>query len=103
MKQFLTTSAIILTLLLARRIVAEPVARLKPNAWGLFDMLGNVWEWCGDRHADEKTGELRDPVMRGGSWRSGAFHCTAVAHDPGAPQTRSDNIGFRVACRIEDK
>lgn len=74
----------------------QPVAKLKPNAWGLYDMLGNVWEWCGDRRSDAATGELRDPVMRGGSWRSGAFHCTSVAHDPGAPGLRGDHIGFRV-------
>jgi formylglycine-generating enzyme required for sulfatase activity len=79
----------------------QPVARLKPNAWGLHDMLGNVWEWCQDRRVDEATGETRDPVMRGGSWRSGAFHCTAVAHDPGDPNQRADNIGFRVACRVD--
>ena len=78
----------------------QPVARLKPNAWGLYDMLGNVWEWCSDRRGDADTGELRDPVMRGGSWRSGASHCTSVAHDPGAPGTKADNIGFRVACRV---
>jgi formylglycine-generating enzyme required for sulfatase activity len=78
----------------------QPVARLKPNAWGLHDMLGNVWEWCADRRSDEATGEMREPVMRGGSWRSGAFHCTAVAHDPGDPNLKADNIGFRVACRM---
>jgi formylglycine-generating enzyme required for sulfatase activity len=78
----------------------QPVAKLKPNAFGLYDMLGNVWEWCGDRRVDEATGEAREPVMRGGSWRSGAFHCTATAHDPGAPSLKADNIGFRVACQV---
>ena len=77
-----------------------PVGKLKPNAWGLYDTLGNVWEWCAGRHADTETGELRDPVMRGGSWRSGGFHCTAVAHDPADPNARADNVGFRVLCRI---
>jgi formylglycine-generating enzyme required for sulfatase activity len=79
----------------------QPVGQLKPNAWGLYDLLGNVWEWCADRRVDEQTGEMREPVMRGGSWRSGAFHCTAVAHDPGSAGLRTDNIGFRVVCTTE--
>ena len=74
------------------------VAQLPANAWGLHDMLGNVWEWCDDRRIDERTGETRDPVMRGGSWRSGAFHCTAIAHDPGHPRQTGDNIGLRLVC-----
>jgi formylglycine-generating enzyme required for sulfatase activity len=81
----------------------QPVGRLKPNAFGLYDMLGNVWEWCEDRRIDSATGETRDPVMRGGSWRSGAFHCTAVAHDPADPNTKADNIGFRIACRVPSR
>jgi formylglycine-generating enzyme required for sulfatase activity len=76
----------------------QPVMKLKPNAWGLHDLFGNVWEWCLDRREDPATGEKRDPVMRGGGWRSGGFHCTAVAHDPGDPRQRGDSIGFRIAC-----
>lgn len=81
----------------------RPVGKLKPNAWGLYDTLGNVWEWCGDRRADAATGEVRDPVMRGGSWRSGGFHCTVVAHDPADPKAKADNVGFRVACAVPAK
>ncbi|MFO0823270.1 MAG: formylglycine-generating enzyme family protein [Gemmataceae bacterium] len=78
----------------------QPVAKLAPNAWGLNDMLGNVWEWCDDRRVDEATGETRETVMRGGSLRSGAFHCTAVAHDPGSSGMKADNIGFRVVSTV---
>jgi len=64
-------------------------------------MLGNVWEWCEDRPSDTRTGETRAPSMRGGSWRSGGFHCSVVAHDPGDPNLSGDHIGFRVACMVE--
>ncbi|MGL4552237.1 MAG: SUMF1/EgtB/PvdO family nonheme iron enzyme, partial [Gemmataceae bacterium] len=78
----------------------QPVARLAPNAFGLHDTLGNVWEWCGDRRSDGATGEERQPVMRGGGWRSGGSHCTPAAHDPADPKTKADHVGFRVACTL---
>jgi formylglycine-generating enzyme required for sulfatase activity len=80
----------------------RPVMKLKANAWGLHDLLGNVWEWCLDRREDPATGERRDPALRGGGWRSGGFHCTVVAHDPGDPRLRADHVGFRVACTAAD-
>lgn len=78
----------------------QPVGRLRPNAWGLHDTLGNVWEWTADRPADPETGEERQPLTFGGSWRSGGFHCTAVAHDPMDANARADNVGFRVSCGV---
>ena len=59
----------------------HPVKQKSPNAWGLYDMIGNVWEWCSDRWDDYPTGSAIDPsgpitgtshVFRGGSWGNGA-------------------------------
>ena len=64
----------------------HPVGSKKPNAWGLHDMHGNVWEWCADWYGDELSGGI-DPqgastgvnrVYRGGSWYDGAASCRAA-------------------------
>ncbi|HUR54218.1 MAG TPA: formylglycine-generating enzyme family protein [Gemmataceae bacterium] len=78
----------------------QVVGKRKPNAWGLHDVYGNVWEWTADRRADAHTGETYQPVYRGGGWRSGGSHCTSAAHDPADPKTRNDHVGFRVVCVI---
>ena len=86
-----------------------PVGSFKPNAFGLYDMLGNVAEWCEDyRDLDyylvsppvdptgPKTGRLR--VARGGSWSSGINRC---AHRGGfMPGFAGQNVGLRVVCEV---
>ncbi len=84
----------------------NPGAGKKPNAWGLYDMLGNVWEWCQDRYGEYTSGHLTDPigpssgedrVCRGGSWDSFALGCRAAARYGESPDWKDHLIGFRVA------
>jgi formylglycine-generating enzyme required for sulfatase activity len=88
------------------RCGTHPVAGKKPNAWGLHDMLGNVWEWCHDWHKESVSGPVTDPtgpfsgefrVCRGGSWDTFAVGCRAATRDCDAPDYKDDLIGFRVA------
>ena len=78
-----------------------------PNGWGLFDMHGNVWEWCWDVHEkyDAKAPALvptdapsvPDRVIRGGSWGYTANGARASSRSEFTPEGRSGNVGFRVA------
>ena len=86
----------------------HPVGEKKPNAWGLYDMHGNVWEWCQDWYDDgyyaksptddptgPSTGSCR--VIRGGSWDDGARSCRSADRNRNSPGYRLDNLGFRVS------
>ncbi|MFC5704084.1 formylglycine-generating enzyme family protein [Cohnella faecalis] len=66
-----------------------------PNAWGLYDMLGNVWEWCWDVYDVKVYGSYR--VFRGGSWAEEARGCGATCRRRSHPTFRIDDLGFRVA------
>ena len=83
----------------------HPVGRKAPNAWGLHDMLGNVWEWVGDRFGDYPGGTVTDPVgprsgsyrvFRGGSWRHLARDCRSADRNWNSPGSRTADLGFRL-------
>jgi formylglycine-generating enzyme required for sulfatase activity len=83
-----------------------PVGSFPPNAWGLFDMHGNVWEWCQDGYCPYGRGPATDPVghcasklrvIRGGSWAFGADSARCALRYTHAPQDRGPSLGFRVA------
>lgn len=71
----------------------DAVALKEPNAWGLYDMHGNVWEWCQDEY---RSGDS-DRVNRGGSWRSDAGYCSASNRDRRFPGNRNGSLGLRLA------
>jgi formylglycine-generating enzyme required for sulfatase activity len=82
-----------------------PVGSFPANAWGLFDMHGNVWEWCHDWHGDYPQNDVVDPqgpsegqyrVLRGGSWYGDPEGCRSACRDGYVPANRYINYGLRV-------
>jgi formylglycine-generating enzyme required for sulfatase activity len=74
------------------------VGTKQPNAWGLFDMLGNVWEWCWDIYDEATYGPYR--VFRGGGWNDPARGCLASNRRRSHPTFFIDDLGFRIARNI---
>ncbi|HEY8020201.1 MAG TPA: formylglycine-generating enzyme family protein, partial [Thermoanaerobaculia bacterium] len=106
-----------------------PVGSFPPNAWGLFEMHGNVWEWCEDWYGDYPAGTpaspARDPhgppreaarrvvdarggdwelkrVIRGGSWYFGADSCRSALRYTHAPADKGFSLGFRLVREVPD-
>jgi len=87
----------------------QPVGKKKPNAWGLHDLHGNVWEWCQDWYDDYSAGPVTDPqgassgflgarVFRGGCWRGGADFAASAHRGARGPGYRANILGFRLVC-----
>jgi len=83
----------------------HPVGQKPANAWGLYDMHGNVWEWCWDWYGDYSSGAQTDPVgavsgadrvRRGGAWFSSASFMRSAFRGNIDPNSRDYRIGFRL-------
>ncbi|MFN6209276.1 MAG: SUMF1/EgtB/PvdO family nonheme iron enzyme [Microcystis sp.] len=91
----------------------HPVGQKRPNAWGLYDMIGNVWEWCEDNWHDNYIGAPKDgsawltndndyPIVRGGCWYNGPDGCRSAYRFLNPRRDGlSNSYGFRVVCGAE--
>ncbi|WP_240966794.1 SUMF1/EgtB/PvdO family nonheme iron enzyme [Nodosilinea sp. P-1105] len=85
-----------------------PVGQFPPNAFGLYDMHGNVWEWCADHYHDNYEGapnnnapwlssdKRNDRLLRGGSWSNPPQNCRSFVRNYDSPDYRNNYFGFRV-------
>lgn len=71
------------------------VGKKEPNTWGLYDMIGNVWEWCWDVYDEKEYGPYR--TFRGGSWAEDERGCGSTCRRRSHPSFCIEDLGFRLA------
>jgi formylglycine-generating enzyme required for sulfatase activity len=92
-------------------VFTSPVGTFKSNAFGLYDMIGNVLQWCSDSYHDYPHEEVTDPtggprvenrILRGGDWYANPRKCRSGQRSEFSPTERMVFAGFRVVMDLSD-